>query len=170
VQRRLAHHVGRTGQRFTRREFAPPPKPAGDEEQQDEDDVDDAGGGLEEVVVVRGDELAELVDEEAKADAAEHRRDPAHLRPVVGQQQADREEHQHPAPQEVGDVQLAPAELGIVRRPQLQPDHQDGGHGAHEHGVLLRSEIQPPGGLVDARAEGDAANVRRRTPRALVSG
>jgi hypothetical protein len=46
------------------------------------------------------------------------------------------DEHEQAAPQQVRDVQLAPAELGIVRDPQLQADDEDGRHGADKHRVL----------------------------------
>ncbi|KAB1906967.1 hypothetical protein [Micromonospora sp. AMSO31t] len=77
--------------------------------QPDEDDgaVDDGGDRLVEVVVVRRDELADLVDEEPEADAADHggeAGDPG-TEEEQGQQLAG--QHAQPAPQDVCHVQTA---------------------------------------------------------------
>ena len=113
-------------------------------EQTDEDQVDQRGGRPVEVVVVLGHELAELVDEEAEADPADDRRRPPHAPAEEGQQQADRDQHEHPAPQQMGDVQPAAAELRVVRQPQLRPDHQDRRDAGDQQRLVQRPEVDRP--------------------------
>jgi hypothetical protein len=88
VRRRLAQEVDGVGELVARPERPPVLDGAGEHEQADEDEVDQRRGGLVEVVVVRGDELAELVDEEAEADAADHGRRAADAAAEKGEQQA----------------------------------------------------------------------------------
>src|SRR5438874_593725 len=87
------------------------------QEEQDQEAVDKRDGGLEEVVVVRGDELAEFVDEQPEAGSANQRRQP--LAPFAdhGQQEHERNEHEQSAPEHVGDVKSASAHARKPVRP-----------------------------------------------------
>jgi len=87
------------------------------EHQQHERDVHDRGGRAVEVVVVRGDELADLVDEQPEPDPADERRGRPDHRSDVGQQQHDRHQHQQSARQHVRDVQTAAADLRVTHQP-----------------------------------------------------
>jgi hypothetical protein len=93
------------------------------EQGEQEDRVDDRRRRREEVVVVQRDELAHLVDEQADPDPGEHGAGPE--RPSVGEQQRAqrRAEQEQPAPQDMRDVQLAAAQLGIAGRRERRAHH-----------------------------------------------
>jgi phage terminase small subunit len=139
--RRLGEQIDGVEEVFPLGEPAPRLHPARGEEEQYEDDVDHRRGRLEEVVVVGGDELAQLVDEEAEADPADHRRGPPPPAPEKRQQEPDRDQHEQPAPEKVSDVQPPRAELRVVRRPQLQPDDDDHRHRRDQKRVLQRPDL-----------------------------
>src|SRR5665648_1180163 len=94
-------------ERRLRGEMLDAAQPAEEEEEPHEDDVDDGDDRLEEVVVVRRDELAELVDEEAEADAPRERAQDVPQPSLQGQEQDDGDEHAEAAPEQVGEVDLA---------------------------------------------------------------
>ena len=110
---------------FPLRERSPSVETPDSEEENDEEAVDDRGRGLEEIVVVRRDELSQLIDEEAQADAADHSRHRASRRADEGEQNDDCHEHQKPTPKQVGDVKPLATELWIVRQPQLRAHDED---------------------------------------------
>ncbi len=99
------------------------------------------GGRLEEIVVVRRDELPQLVDEEAEADAAEDRPDAPHDGVEEREEEDDRDQHPGPAPQQMRDVQAVSSELRIVRQPELGPDDEDGAGPADDHRVEQRPDV-----------------------------
>jgi hypothetical protein len=134
--RRLPHEVDRVRQLLGGRQPAAPLERPGEEEEPDEDEVDQRRGGLEEVVVVRGDELAQLVDEEAEAHAAHNGGREARRAPEERDQQADRQHHEDPAVEQVRDVQPAAAELRVVGQPQLRADDEDGRDRGDEERLL----------------------------------
>jgi hypothetical protein len=122
---RLRQDVERIHQILPGLESTPPLDRPAAQEENDEDDVDDRRGRLEEVVVVSGDELPDFVDEDPEPDAAEERGRRSQGATDEGEQQADGDEHEQPAPEEMSDLQVAPSQLGIVRQPQLRADDQD---------------------------------------------
>jgi hypothetical protein len=97
-----------------------------------------------EVVVVGGDELADLVDEQPEAHAAEQRaRRPRH-RPGERQQHDECQRHQQPAPQHVRDVQAVAADLRVVRRSEERPREQHGHHSGHDEPRQMRGRRWVP--------------------------
>src|SRR5205085_568431 len=112
-----------------------------------------SGGRLEEVVVVRGDELAELVDEEAEADAGDERRRPTGAATEQGEQDRDRDHHQKAPPEQVGDVEAVAAELRVVGEPELGADAEDRRHRGDEEGLVEEAEV----GVAAGAAEGAEA-------------
>jgi hypothetical protein len=142
VARSVAEQVDRVGEVVVRREpLTALHRPRG-HEQADEDQVDQRRSGPVEVVVVGGDELAELVDEEAEADAADDRGDLPDRAPEERQQQADRDQHEQPAPQQMRDVEPAAAQLRVVGQPQLGADHEDRRHAGDQQRLVERAEIR----------------------------
>jgi hypothetical protein len=111
------------------------------QEEHDEDEVDDRGGRPEEVIVVLGDELPELVDEEAEADPAEDRRHVPSPPVDPDQREPDGHQHEQTAPEEMGDVNAPPAQLRIVGQPELGPDDQDHYDRCNQELLELRDRI-----------------------------
>ena len=91
-------------------------EPAGHTEQDDEADVDDRDRGLVEVVHVLGDELADLVDEQAKSDTAHNRGNRFRRWAEERKRGEQRRQQQETAPEHVRDMQLCAADLRIAGR------------------------------------------------------
>jgi hypothetical protein len=108
----LGEHVGGVHQAFGLAQPSPVLHPTSQQVEDDEDEVDDRRGGLEEVVVVGGDELAELVDEEAEADPADDGGRKPDRGPHEREQHPERDQHEESAPEQVGDVQVPPPSCG----------------------------------------------------------
>jgi hypothetical protein len=130
----------------------------------DEDDVDQRRGRLVEVVDVLGDELAQLVDEEAEAEASEHRGDLARGPGDEGDRDHYRDHHQQPAPKHVRDVQAMAAELRVVGQVELQPDNQDHRHRADQEGVEQLADLDA------ARGKPGKPDHLLASPRSLAAG
>ena len=119
-------------QRIGRRVGSHPPHRPQRQENRHEDDIDEADGGGVEIIVVGGDELAQFVDESAKADTAGDGRQPRQRAAEKGEQQQQGGQHQPAAPQHMGDVQAVAAQLRVARRRQKSADGQHRGHGGHQ--------------------------------------
>src|SRR5216683_2947942 len=99
--------------------------PPDDQHQHGKDHVDQCRRWLEEIVVVGRNELAELVDEGAKAyppDQGSYRPD---TRCDEGQQDSDCDNHAQSAPKDVGNVETSAADLRVVRCLQVDAQRQD---------------------------------------------
>jgi len=107
----------------------------------DEDQVDQARRRLVEVVVVGGDELAELVDEEAEADAGDQRRHLAGAAAEQAEQDRQRHDHEDATPEQVGDVEAVAAELRVVGQVELGADAELGGDRGDEEGEVQAAEV-----------------------------
>ncbi len=107
-------------------------EPADHAEQDHEAHVDDRDRRAVEVVDVLGDELPDLVDEEAKADAADHRRRGLRCRAEEGERGDHARGQQQAAPEHVRDVQRRAADLRISGRGEERPREEDGGDCADE--------------------------------------
>ena len=130
---------------------------SGAEHDQHEHDVHDRRGGLVEVVVVRGDELADLVDEQPEPDPTDQRRGRPHHGPDVREQQVDRQQHQQAAGQHVRDVQALAADLRVAAQPEDQPGDQHRRDARHHEGGQV---------LADAHVAHQAGPQQVRRPRA----
>jgi hypothetical protein len=112
-----------------------------EKEQQDEDAVDERDGGAEEVIVVAGDELAQLVDERAEADASHYRRDPLDTTTEERQERDEAGEHEEPTPEHVGDVEPVPAQLREAGEREEEADRQDRDDRPNEHSLQEHAEL-----------------------------
>ena len=144
----VREEIERAGDVLVLGEAPPLSGPAREKIEADEEDVDDRGRGLEEIVVVRGHELADLVDEESEPGAADHRGGLAPAPPDKGEQHPEGDHHQQAAPQQVRDVQLASAERRIVRQEQLQPDDQDHPDRRDQERVLELADLDVARGVL----------------------
>lgn len=122
--------------------------------------VDDRRGSRIEVVVLGGDELADLVDEEANADAGEEGR--CEVDEPAGQkdwQQRCREQG-GAAPEGVGEMQVASADLRKAGDGQEPARSDDGGGERDERdeqvalGALAPHRASDPGGALSVRCVG----------------
>jgi hypothetical protein len=129
--------------------------------QQDEQHVHEREGRLEEVVVLLGDELADLVDESAEADAAEEGGEPDRIPVEVREEDEERDHHDQAAPEHVRDVQAAAAELRVAGHPQVETDDEDGADGRHQEQLDVHVGV----GAADERAFA-AHSVSRPDPKA----
>ncbi len=139
---RLLRQVEGAHERHLRRDGALGGEGSRDEHQHHEDHVDDGDGRLEEVVVVGRDELAELVDEEPEADAGDERRELPPEAALHRHEEDQGDEHAQAAPEQVGEVDLAAAQLRPPCGRQGGAYEQHGGDGDDEEGldVVVRCE------------------------------
>jgi hypothetical protein len=135
AHRELLGELGGVDQAFFGTETAKSSDLACREKEDHEQRVDDRGSGLEEVVVVRGHELAGLVDEGAEASPAEHRGGKSSRRRKVEEQKQDRDEHPEAAPEDVSDMETSAAELRVIGRREDDPDDDDRRHGGDQERV-----------------------------------
>ena len=170
--RQLLDRLDRVQQILAVRELARPLDLTDDQEERNEEAVDDRRRRLEEVVVVRSDELADLVDEQAQADAAQDRGHPPRRRHDERQQDAQRDQHQQAAPEQVRDVQAVAADLRVVRQVELGAHDQHRGDRAEHHRLQELRDVgpprrHPPGRILRHRHGGHsgvlAARIRRAT-------
>ena len=92
----------------------PASRPDPHERRKQEGRVDDRSCCGVEVVVLAGDELSDLVNEEADTDASQHRRRAVHGAPGKHQREQGRDEEQDPAKQGMRDVQLPATDAGVA--------------------------------------------------------
>ena len=142
------------------------PEPAEQEEQHHEEDVHDGHGRLEEVVVVRGDELAELVEEEAEPDAGGEGREEVPEATLHGHEEDEGQQHADAAPEQVGEVDLAAAQLRPAGGGEDDAHQQDGGHGGDEEELEVVHGRDPPHEVEPLAAACPAASPRRPPGRA----
>ena len=149
------------------------PQPPREAPQGEEHEIQDRHRRAIEVVVVRGDELAQLVDEEAEADAAHDGGHPPHRRVPEDEQDHDGDEHEQPAPQHVGDVEPAAAQLRIAGQAEEAADGEHGGDGDEEQeldrfvGVGIADQLELAlhlGSASQALAASISRKARRRMP------
>lgn len=111
-------------------------------EQQEEDDIDDGRGRLEEVVVVAGEELAQLVDEDAEPRTGQDRREPPHVPAKVRQKQYDTRHHQRAAPEHMGDMDALAADLREAGQVQVEAHAKQRADGGDEERLQVQVVIQ----------------------------
>ena len=117
------------------------------EKDRDEDDVDQADGRFVEVVVVACDELPQLIDERAESYAPKNGGEPLGDPTQCGKQQEHGKSHEEAAPEHVGDVQSATAQLRVAGGGEGSPDHQYRGYARDEEeldefrGIAVADEV-----------------------------
>ena len=89
---------------------------------------------MKEIIVVAGDELAELVNKGAEADAAEDGGDGLDVSADEREQQHESKQHEQPTPEHMRDVQFTPSQLRIASGCQEEANHQHGSDAGDEKG------------------------------------
>ncbi len=168
------------GEVFLRSRSAGDPNQSVRHEHDDDEYVHDFCGRTVEIVVVFRDELADLVDEQAEPDAAEHGPERAQRRADERQQHDHGERHPEPAPQHVRDVQVPAADLRVPRRGEEEArdehgrdrDDEERHQVPHRGGVPGDAEAQraaPPGQPGGSGARALAHRLRFSRTRTLIS-
>ncbi len=119
------------------------------QEGEDENPVDQRNGRAIEVVVVRGHELADLVDERAKTESGDDGRGMLDRSVEKCQQEHQRQEHQQAAPQHVRDVDPVRTDLWVAGESKEPADPQERADSGDQEALVQERRLGIPGQAAD---------------------